>query len=97
LLLKKKLGAPVSGWRWDLAWATSAGVVVGTGVHYLPEPLQLILGIPAILAAFGAVLWTKGFGPEDRELFRLKKADVAGLREAEEAAQARDAIGDDIV
>ena len=74
LLLKKKLGAPVSGWRWDLAWATSAGVVVGAGVHYLPEPLQLILGIPAILAAFGAVLWTKGFGPEDRELF------LSGLR-----------------
>jgi hypothetical protein len=97
LLLKKKLGAPVSGWRWDLAWATSAGVVVGAGVHYLPEALQLTLGIPAILAAFGAVLWTKGFGPEDRELFRLKKADVAGLREAEEAAQARDTINDDIV
>ena len=75
----------------------AAGVVVGTGVHYLPEALQLTLGIPAILAAFGAVLWTKGFGPEDRELFRLKKADVAGLREAEEAAQARDAISDDIV
>ena len=50
-----------------------------------------------MLAAFGAVLWTKGFGPEDRELFRMKKADVAGLREAEEAAQARDAISDDIV
>ena len=97
LLLKKKLGAPVSGWRWDLAWATSAGVVVGIGVHYLPEPLQLTLGIPAILAAFGAVLWTKGFGPEDRELFRMKKADVAELREAEDAAQARDAVGDDIV
>ena len=97
LLLKKKLGAPVSGWRWDLAWATSAGILVGAGVHYLPEALQLTLGIPAILAAFGAVLWTKGFGPEDRELFRMKKADVAGLREAEEAAQARDSIGDDIV
>ena len=23
------LGAPVSGWRWDLAWAAAAGVVVG--------------------------------------------------------------------
>ena len=30
LLLKKKLGAPVSGWRWDLAWATSAGVAEAT-------------------------------------------------------------------
>jgi O-antigen/teichoic acid export membrane protein len=97
-LLKKEVAAPVSGWRWDLAWATAAGVVVGAGVRWLlPETLQLILGVPAILVAFFAVLWTKGFGPEDRELFRMRKADVRELREAEEAAAARDQIGDDIV
>ena len=96
-LLSRELGAPVSGWRWDLVWATTAGALVGVGAHYLPEALQLIVGVPAILAAFGAVLWTKGFGPEDRELFRMKKADVAELREAEEAAQARDQIEDSIV
>ncbi|MFL6801621.1 MAG: lipopolysaccharide biosynthesis protein [Sphingomicrobium sp.] len=90
-LLKKQLGAPVSGWRWDLAWATVAGVIVGAGVKYLlPQIWQLILGVPAILAAFFAVLWTKGFGPEDRELFRLNKREVKELREAEEAAEARD-------
>ena len=94
-LLKRQLHAPVSGWRWDLAWATAAGVVVGAGVHWLlPETLQLIIGVPAILAAFFSILWTKGFGPEDRELFRMKKADVAELREAEEAAAARDQIED---
>ena len=97
-LLKKELGERVSGWRWDLAWATAAGAVVGVGVRYLlPGTLQLIVGIPAILGAFGAVLWTKGFGPEDRELFRLRKDEVAGLREAEEAAEARGEIRDDIV
>ena len=97
-LLKRELGEPVSGWRWSIAWAAAAGVVVGAPARlFLPSLLQLIVGIPAMLAAFGAVLWTKGFGPEDRELFRMKKADVAGLREAEEAAQARDAISDDIV
>jgi hypothetical protein len=96
-LLCRKLGAPVSGWRWDLAWATAAGVVVGAGVRFLlPETLQLILGVPAILIAFGAILWTKGFGPEDRELFRMRKKDVAELRAAE-AAQARDQVQDDIV
>ena len=52
---------------------------------FLPESLQLIIGVPAILAAFGAVLWTKGFGPEDRELFRMRKQDVEELREAEAA------------
>jgi O-antigen/teichoic acid export membrane protein len=93
-LLCKKLGEPVSGWRWDLAWATASGVIVGVGVRYLlPETLQLFLGLPLILAAFFSVLWVKGFGPEDRELFRLNKADVKELREAE----ARDQILDDIV
>jgi O-antigen/teichoic acid export membrane protein len=97
-LLAKKLGAPVSGWRWSIWWAAAAAVVVGVPVRlFLPETLQLIIGIPAILAAFGAVLWTKGFGPEDRELFKLRKSEVAELREAEDAAEARDQIRDSIV
>ena len=97
-LLSKKLGAPVSGWRWDLAWATSAGLIVGVAVRFsLPEGLQLIIGVPAIMVAFFAVLWTKGFGPEDRELFRLRKDEVRELREAEEAAEARDQVRDTIV
>jgi hypothetical protein len=96
--LKRQLGQPVSGWRWSIAWAAAAGVAVGAPVRlFLPPTLQLIIGIPAILGAFGAVLWTKGFGPEDRELFRLKKDDVRELREAEEAAEARDQVEDDIV
>ena len=98
LLLKKELGAPVSGWRWDLAWATASGVVVGSGVRWLlPETLQLVVGVPAILIAFFSILWTKGFGPEDRELFRLNKGEVKELREAEEAAEARDQIEDSVV
>jgi O-antigen/teichoic acid export membrane protein len=93
-LLCKKLGEPVSGWRWDLAWATASGVIVGAGVRYLlPETWQLFLGLPLILVAFFSVLWVKGFGPEDRELFRLNKADVKELRDAE----ARDQSADDIV
>ena len=62
----------------------------------LPPAWQLA-GVPAILVAFGAILWTKGFGPEDRELFRMKKSDVRELREAEAAALARDQVADDIV
>jgi len=96
-LLCRKLGAPVSGWRWDIAWATAAGLAVGAAIRWLaPDALQLA-GVPAILLAFGAVLWTKGFGPEDRELFRMNKTEVRELREAEQAAMARDQIGDDIV
>jgi hypothetical protein len=97
-LLARELKAPVSGWRWDLAWATAAGVVAGAGVRYLlPQSLQLIVGVPLILGAFGGVLWTTGFTPEDRALFRLNKGDVKELRDAEEAAEGRDQIEDDIV
>jgi O-antigen/teichoic acid export membrane protein len=92
-LLSRQLHEQVSGWRWDLAWATAAGVIVGALTHYfLPEALQLVVGVPAILVAFFSVLWTKGFGPEDRELFRLRKQEVRDLREAEQAAGARDDI-----
>jgi hypothetical protein len=97
-LLAGKLGAPVSGWRWSVGWAAAAAVIVGVPARlFLSETLQLIVGIPAILAAFGAVLWTKGFGPEDRELFRLRKSEVAELREAEDAAEARDQVSDSII
>jgi O-antigen/teichoic acid export membrane protein len=92
-LLKKELGAPVLGLRWDLLWATGAGAFVGAGVHYwLPQPLQLVVGVPAILIAFFVVLWTTGFGPEDRELFRMRKAKVQELRDAEDAADSFDRI-----
>jgi hypothetical protein len=93
-LLCNKLGEPVSGWRWDLAWATASGVIAGAVVRFLlPKALQLFVGVPLILVAFFSVLWVKGFGPEDRELFRLNKADVKELRDAE----TRDQILDDIV
>jgi len=93
-LLRHKLGEPVSGWRWSIIGAALAGVAVGVPIRLLvPQEWQLIIGIPAILAAFGAVLWTKGFGPEDRELFKLRKDEVAELR----AAEARDEVQDSLV
>jgi O-antigen/teichoic acid export membrane protein len=79
LLLSRLLKAPVSGWRWPLVWSAAAGVIVGELVIRMPEWAELAFGIPAILIAFGAVLWTKGFGPADRELFRMSKADIAEL------------------
>jgi O-antigen/teichoic acid export membrane protein len=97
-LLAKELGAPVSGWRWDLVWATAAGVAIGVPIRlFLPQVLQLIIGVPAILVAFFAILWTEGFTPEDRELFTMRKDEVRELREAEDAAIARDQVADDVV
>ena len=78
-LLSRMLHAPVSGWRWELLWAAAAGIAVGELAILLPEWLELLLGIPAILLAFGAVLWWRGFTAEDRELFRMKKEDIEDL------------------
>ena len=77
-----------------MLYATAAGLIVGIPVRlYLPEMWQLIVGIPAILLAFGAFLWTKGFGPDDRELFRLRKKDIEELQ----ANSAKAQIADDII
>jgi len=76
LLLRRILGGPVSGWRWALIWAAGAGVIVGQLAILLPEWAELLFGVPAILIAFGVVLWTKGFGREDRELFRMRKSEI---------------------
>jgi len=79
LLLRKLLGAPVSGWRWQLIWAALVASVVGKIATIVPEWLELSVGIPAILIAFGAMLWWRGFSDEDRELFRMRKADIDEL------------------
>jgi O-antigen/teichoic acid export membrane protein len=97
-LLRKTLGAPVSGWRWDLVWLAAAGGAVGAAVRFfLPESLQVVIGVPAVLAATGAVLWTKGFSAEDRDLFTMRKGEVRELREAEDAAAARDQVRDSLI
>ena len=62
-LLSTLLGAPVSGWRWPLVWATAAAGVVGYLATRLPEWLELSLGIPAILAVFGLAFRLYKRGP----------------------------------
>jgi O-antigen/teichoic acid export membrane protein len=76
-LLSRLLGAPVSGWRWSLVWASVAAGFVGWLFTRLPhrfEWAELMFGVPLILATYGVIIWYKGFGEEDRELFRLKPA-----------------------
>ena len=69
-LAEHLLGAPVSVWRWPLVWASAAGVAAGLVAIRLPEWAELTIGIPAILSAYGVVIWKWGFGDEDRALFR---------------------------
>ncbi len=70
LLLKRLLKAPVGNWRWGLVWATGPAVIVGFLATLLPEWAELIFGIPAILLTYGYVIWHRGFGADDRVLFR---------------------------
>ena len=72
LMLSRILGESINNWRWALVWAAAAAVVVGQAVILLPEWMQLVFGIPALLGVYGWLVWTRGFGPEDRVLFTRK-------------------------
>src|SRR6202012_2501963 len=67
-LLHRLLNHRVSGWRWPLVPAAAAGCVVSTAATWLPEWMELVFGVPLILAGYGAVIWYRGFGDEDRLL-----------------------------
>ncbi len=53
-------------------WAAAAAVVVGQVVIRFPEWFQLSFGLVAMLGVYAWVIWTRGFGPEDRVLFKRK-------------------------
>ena len=72
-LLSHLLGAPISIWRWALVWAVAAASLIGVAATYLPEWAELAIGVPIVLAVYCAVIWTKGFGAEDRALFKKSK------------------------
>ncbi len=78
VMLSRILGHSVNNWRWPLVWAVAAAVAVGQVAIRVPEWAELALGVPAILAVYSWIIWTRGFGPEDRVLFRRQiKADKA--------------------
>src|SRR5690606_24603593 len=74
LLLGRILGEHVNNWRWPLVWAGAAALVIGQFVILMPEWAQLTIGVVLILGLYCWIIWTKGFGPEDRVLFRRKLA-----------------------
>ena len=69
-LLARLLGHAVNNWRWALVWAAAPAVVVGYLATLMPEWIELIVGVPLILFTYGWIIWNRGFGPEDRVLFR---------------------------
>ena len=79
MLLSKILGQQINTFRWPLVWAAAPAVLVGWLATRLPEWAELIIGIPAILGVYGLIIWRRGFGPEDRVLFKrnLDKEEAA--------------------
>lgn len=69
-LLSHVLKAPVNSLRWALIWATAGAAVLGYGATQLPEWAELLIGVPLILAIYAWLIWTRGFGPADRALFK---------------------------
>jgi len=69
-LLGRILGTPVNSLRWALVWATAGAAVLGWGATQLPEWAELLIGVPVILGIYSWLIWTRGFGPADRALFK---------------------------
>lgn len=70
-MLSTYLEQPINNWRWPLIGAALvAGLVGGAVVWLLPEWAQIMPGIPVILGVYCWLIWHKGFGPDDRVLFR---------------------------
>ncbi|MDG2003542.1 MAG: lipopolysaccharide biosynthesis protein [Novosphingobium sp.] len=70
-MLSRLLKEPINNWRWALFWAAAPAVILGwAATRYLPEWAELAFGVPAILGIYCWVIWTRGFGQEDRVLFR---------------------------
>ncbi len=85
IVLKALLKAPVSNWRWALVYAAAPAVVVGYASTFLPEWAEIVIGGPAILAVYLFVIWKRGFGEEDKVLFR--KNVVPAPQAADEKAK----------
>ncbi len=83
IVLKKLLNAPVSNWRWALVYAAAPAVLIGFAATYLPEWMEIVFGGPAILAVYLLVIWKRGFGEEDKVLFRKNIVPVEGEPKAE--------------
>ena len=73
-LAQKLLGAPVSVWRWPLVWASATAALVGWVATKGPEWSELMFGVPAVVLTYSVIIWKRGFGAEDRALFRKTSA-----------------------
>ncbi len=73
MLLGRLLGAPVSPFRWTLFLAVTAAAIIGSFATRWVEWVELVVGIPLIMATYLFVLFRFAFRPEDRALFARGK------------------------
>lgn len=79
-LLGRIAGTRIRIWRPSLLIAGLVTGVVGMAFTWLPhayEWAELVIGIPLMLTLYCAIIWTTGFGPEDRALFKAGKLGKA--------------------
>ena len=70
-LLSVRVRQRIISFRWSLLGAGVPAAVVGVAaVRLLPEWAGIAVGVPAILGLYCWVMWARGFGPDDRMLFR---------------------------
>jgi len=74
VLLGRILGQSVNNFRIGLVVAAVPAALVGWAATQVPEWAELIVGIPAILLTYGAIIWFFAFREEDRVLFRRNLA-----------------------
>jgi hypothetical protein len=79
VMLSRILKRTINNWRWAIVLAAAGAVAVGQAVILLPQWAQMVFGIPAILGVYGWLIWTRGFGPEDRVLFTRKVTEETKL------------------
>ncbi len=78
-LAARLLGAPVALWRWPLLAAGAAAAAVGGIATATPEWSELLIGVPAMLLLYSALIWRFGFQPEDRKLFAKTAINVESV------------------
>jgi len=79
-LLRTLLGAPVGVWRPRLIVAALAAIIIGTAFTRLPrhyEWMELVIGVPAMLFVYCAIVWKWAFNDADRTLFRRTRGGKA--------------------
>lgn len=76
LLLARLLATRIAIWRASLVICGLVVAIGGMGFTLLPQSLEwveLVIGIPAMLAVYCAIVWAFAFRDTDRALFRKRK------------------------